>query len=630
MLAGLKQAIHISCSFHRHLTLDANFKWQMTLEIQFACPSAKNCDSRKSSSQKLKTEQLFEECRVERAVQLERSSYTNGKNFWFAAKYDIYIFAHWSSHCRCVICDYFVLAGEPTAITCPIITLPVLHSDYNLTWYKNGSATPVTTERDARIHQREGLLWFIPAMLEDSGHYECNVRSLNHSNKKTINLTVFKNDNGLCFNGKMKFEQKVMSTNTGKIICPDLEQFKDEENTQPEVHWYKECKPGFLEDKRLILAEGENAVLIRNVTVQDRGNYTCHMHFKEKPLQMQPEFIYPRNNTIEVELGSHVVMECNISSGINGLIPFWQVNDEDVDIFDKTYREQFYEEGMPHGLAVSGTKFNISKVKEKDYAHKFFCHFIYGSQQFTAYIKLEYPARNIQGYLIGGGVSLIFKIDIVLWYRDSCHPFLGKKDEKIYDAYVLYPKNRESCLYSSDIFALKILPEVLERQCGYNLFILGRDDLPGEAVISVADEKIRQSRRVIIVLVPEPSCYSILEDESEKQLAMHSALIQEGIKVKFQYEGNDTNYACDITLRKDKSPCVTASVCYRPGEKGKNEGKFRQVSRTNENIDMKATANPLASSLHGSNYCHTLASPFSNISVTVWGGQTKQPKQPTE
>ncbi|XP_039246506.1 interleukin-1 receptor type 1 isoform X3 [Pipra filicauda] len=430
---------------------------------------------------------------------------------------------------ECVLCDYFVLVGEPTAITCPIITLPVLHSNYNLTWYKSTGATPVTTETNARIHQREGLLWFIPAMLEDSGLYECGVRSLNHSNKKTINLTVFKNDNGFCFNGKMKFEQKVMSTNTGKIICPDLEQFKDEDNNQPEVHWYKECKSGFLEDKRLLLAEGENAVLIRNVTVQDRGNYTCRMVYtymgkqynvsrtislevKEKPPQIKPEFIYPKNNTIEVELGSHVVMECNISSGINGLIPFWQVNDEDVDIFDKTYREQFYEEGLPHGLAVSGTKFNISKVKTKDYAHKFFCHFIYGSQQFTAYIKLERPARNIQGYLIGGGVSLvflvcftlfiykIFKIDIVLWYRDSCHPFLGKK-------------------------------EVLERQCGYNLFIFGRDDLPGEAVISVADEKIRQSRRVIIVLVPEPSCYSILEDVSEKQLAMYNALIQDGIKV---------------------------------------------------------------------------------------------------
>uniref|UniRef100_A0A8C0FKT8 IL1R1 protein n=1 Tax=Bubo bubo TaxID=30461 RepID=A0A8C0FKT8_BUBBB len=443
---------------------------------------------------------------------------------------------------ECIICDYFVLVGEPIAVSCPIITLPVLHSDYNLTWYKNGSTTPVTTERDVRIHQREGLLWFIPAMLEDAGLYECDVRSLNHSNKKTINLTVFKNDNGLCFNGKMKFEQKVMSTNTGKIICPDLEHFKDEDNNQPEVHWYKECKPGFLEDKRLILAEGENAVLIHNVTLQDRGNYTCRMVYtymgkqynvsrtvslevKEGPLQMRPEFIYPKNNTIEVELGKEHV---NISLQVFPFYPFF--NDR---------------EGMPHGLAVSGTKFNISKVKVKDYAHKFFCHFIYGSQQFTAYIKLERPAQNIQGYLIGGGVSLvflvfftlfiykIFKIDIVLWYRDSCHPFLGKKvsDGKIYDAYVLYPKNRESCLYSSDIFALKILPEVLEGQCGYNLFIFGRDDLPGEAVISIADEKIHQSRRVIIVLVPEPSCYSILEDVSEKHLAMYNALIQDGIKV---------------------------------------------------------------------------------------------------
>lgn len=36
----------------------------------------------------------------------------------------------------------------------------------------------------------------------------------------------------------MKFEQKVTSANIGKIICPDLEHFKDEDN-QPEVHWYK-------------------------------------------------------------------------------------------------------------------------------------------------------------------------------------------------------------------------------------------------------------------------------------------------------------------------------------------------------------------------------------------------------
>jgi len=53
---------------------------------------------------------------------------------------------------------------------------------------------------------------------------------------------------------------------------------------------------------------------------------------------------------------------------------------------------------MPHGIPVSGTKFNISEVKVQDYAYKFFCHFIYGSQQFTAYIKLERPGKRPRLY----------------------------------------------------------------------------------------------------------------------------------------------------------------------------------------------------------------------------------------
>lgn len=51
---------------------------------------------------------------------------------------------------------------------------------------------------------------------------------------------------------------------------------------------------------------------------------------------------------------------------------------------------------------------------------------------------------------------------------------LTVSDGKIYDAYVLYPKN---C--TPDSFVLNVLPDVLEKQCGYSLFIFGRDDLPG-------------------------------------------------------------------------------------------------------------------------------------------------------
>lgn len=57
-------------------------------------------------------------------------------------------------------------------------------------------------------------------------------------------------------------------------------------------------------------------------------------------------------------------------------------------------------------------------------------------------------------------------------------------DGKVYDAYVLYTKSsgRES-FYHLETFVHRILPDILEQQCGYNLFILGRDDLPGEGML---------------------------------------------------------------------------------------------------------------------------------------------------
>ena len=59
-------------------------------------------------------------------------------------------------------------------------------------------------------------------------------------------------------------------------------------------------------------------------------------------------------------------------------------------------------------------------------------------------------------------------------------------DGKLYDAYVLYPKpQRESQSHDVDTLVLKILPEVLEKQCGYKLFIFGRDELPGQGMFSV-------------------------------------------------------------------------------------------------------------------------------------------------
>lgn len=56
-------------------------------------------------------------------------------------------------------------------------------------------------------------------------------------------------------------------------------------------------------------------------------------------------------------------------------------------------------------------------------------------------------------------------------------------DGKLYDAYVLYPKMPKGCQsHDVDTLVLKVLPEVLERQCGYKLFIFGRDEFPGQGM----------------------------------------------------------------------------------------------------------------------------------------------------
>lgn len=49
-------------------------------------------------------------------------------------------------------------------------------------------------------------------------------------------------------------------------------------------------------------------------------------------------------------------------------------------------------------------------------------------------------------------------------------------------------------------------------------------------MVSVADETLKQSRRLMIILGSETSC-CLLEDTSEQQLAMYNALICDGIQV---------------------------------------------------------------------------------------------------
>ncbi|XP_077199669.1 interleukin-1 receptor type 1 [Paroedura picta] len=467
--------------------------------------------------------------------------------FWLAC----WISLAYSLHNRSRIV-VLVPVGEAVALSCPLFSQ---QSNGNVTWYINGSVIPLMADNYSRIHQQRNLLWLIPAKTEDSGFYECQIGNTERDGKE---LQVFENDDDLCFNNNVTYPQKLPLESNGYLVCPDLEYFESE-NSPLVLQWSKACSPGLFEDTRFHALA--HSLLINNVTERDKGTYVCQTTYTYTGKQYNvsraislmtyaspqkiPQIIYPQNNTIEVEPGSKVLIECNASGDTDDIFIAWMVNGTDIEDFDETLTVEPYAHESLSGKWIVGAKFNMSVEKKQDYL-TFLC-FVWTPtfKGATVYIMLQRPTKNIQGYLIGGLVSpilvilaavlsyKIFKVDIVLWYRQSCQLLFRKEvsDGKLYDAYVVYPSNVANCMYSSDIFVLKVLPEVLERQCGYNLFICGRDDLPGQAVLSVVDEAVRLSRRVIIVLVPDSYSNKVQRDNTEQQIAMYNALIQDEIKV---------------------------------------------------------------------------------------------------
>ncbi|NWU11941.1 ILRL2 protein, partial [Cephalopterus ornatus] len=453
--------------------------------------------------------------------------------------------------------------GQPLAINCsPEKSLK--SGNYNLTWYRVGNQTAVPRDKLSRVHQQKNLIWFLPAVLEDSGDYECVIRNLTSCKKMCTKVTVFEKIDGLCLNEKFAVEEVIFTSSSAKVVCPHLDYFRNEKDIQP-VRWYKDCQ--LLEGKRFAFSNSD--LIIFNVTVHDQGNYTCETtcNYNGKQYNISrdvslivevsqpkkpPEISYPRNNSIEVELGSQVTVDCN-TTGADGYEVFWTGNGVYIDVFymSRIFASPCEEETSNDGRPMHSVKLIISEVSSEDYEQPFVCQASNAFGQVASYIILKHRVPDTQRWLTGGLVSLLvltfiiliiyktFKIDLVLWYRNSVCALTSKEemfmfvlDGKTYDAYVLYAKSSEGrSFYCLETFVRRILPDVLEKQCGYNLFIFGRDDLPGEAVVTVADETLKQSRRLMIILGSETSSCCLLEDTSEQQLAMYNALIRDGIQV---------------------------------------------------------------------------------------------------
>uniref|UniRef100_A0A1A8MS09 Interleukin 1 receptor accessory protein-like 1 n=1 Tax=Nothobranchius pienaari TaxID=704102 RepID=A0A1A8MS09_9TELE len=334
-------------------------------------------------------------------------------------------------------------------------------------WYKSAGhgdfEDPISFD-GTRTSKEEDAIWFRPAELGDVGFYSCVLRNSTYCMKVSMSLTVAENDTELCYNSKMRFFEKAELSKSKEITCPNIEDYV-QPGVEPEIVWYKECKP---KQWRQTIERRRDILSIQEVREDDIGNYTCELPFGNfvvrrttelsvtAPLtDKPPKILFPSESqmsVMEMALGSPVNLTCRAFFGYSGdasPLIYWMKGDKFIEDLDE------------------------ERVQETD-------------------IKTIREHR--------GGLQIM---------------------NKDYDAYLSYtkvdPDQWSQETREEERFALEILPDVLEKHYGYKLFIPDRDLIPtgsltnehyqddtrlfGAYIEDVA-RCVDQSKRLIIVMTP--------------------------------------------------------------------------------------------------------------------------------
>ncbi|XP_075594832.1 interleukin-18 receptor 1 isoform X3 [Balearica regulorum gibbericeps] len=429
---------------------------------------------------------------------------------------------------------------------------------YTVNWYKeNAGKQQLIKETHGNVSQRD-FLEFWPAELSDSGNY-----SVTHSNGKqnfTIQkwtLNVLERNKSSCFN-KNHLTTEVKNAGTGHSLkCSDLSV-----NENDSITWYKDCKN--------YENETERELDFKTLTVQHSGIYTCKILIshegkiyhstntikliveEDAPESVTLEIV-GRDEEIETEIGNEEILNCT------GFLGYYM--QEDVSLYwliNQTFPEKCT--GIPENepsiceeefkRLQLGNKFyvtrllRIKRVTFEDMHHNFTCMLQADERTQIKTVKLKKRnTRDLPVHIFTTGmvlavlfpcvavaavfVCVMFRVDLVLFYRNICKRDETAGDGKEYDAFVSYLKDCVSPIEEEREFALKILPMILEQKFGYKLCIFERDVSPG-GVVDDIHSFIDKSRRLIIIL-----SQNYISDRAiyELESGLHKALVERKIKI---------------------------------------------------------------------------------------------------
>ncbi|XP_043926891.1 interleukin-1 receptor type 2-like [Protopterus annectens] len=258
--------------------------------------------------------------------------------------------------------NHYVFHGEAAALRCPSFSHLNLEFStatklsMNLTWHWNGSSKIETT---SRVLANEKSLYFFPVALTDSGRYNCILRNSSFCIEVSMSLIVYERNPRT---GKdLAYEQTASLTATGKIVCPDLDEFASSQIL--DLKWKKDAVSLLCDGTKFNYIKGTTGLFIQNVCLADAGYYTCEMtvtrnnsHYKVSRVihlitreqhRNTPVIIYPTMNPVAATLGSKLIIPCKAFIGFHNesiVQMWWMANENFIEDFVDDGR---IEEGEP-------------------------------------------------------------------------------------------------------------------------------------------------------------------------------------------------------------------------------------------------------------------------------------------
>ncbi|XP_068593087.1 LOW QUALITY PROTEIN: interleukin-1 receptor-like 1 [Cebidichthys violaceus] len=455
----------------------------------------------------------------------------------------------------------------------------------HVTWSRGGARGP---RLPAGVEVRDGLLWFLPVQMSHDGTYTCEKRysgalplnSRSGSSNVTFGVSVSR---GKCPDPP---ENKSITLGVSEgISCKQTEIFKL--NTTRNVRWMKDCRP-----MDHISVEQSGLMRMSAASQKDAGMYTClvdvsvdgrtytaarsiRLTVKNITVIPEPEVVYPQQEVVVVEEGMSATLECLAYIGYSEdseALMYWTVDKNDSDDLEEL--EDSWNFKHDRGQVYGQSNLSISKVRRHFLNVPISC-FVSNSAGRKAGIVwlrevrlLLSPADHSALYtgvalclsaslavLLLAAAVLVFKVDLVLAHRTLLKHFSKQDpDGKLYDAYVSFlPPDALSSAEMASL-ALQILPEKLETQHGYSLYIRGRDDCPGEAMHDVIAATVRKCRRLIIILSPGVKSTKTEEEVPlrdnvnqlcyEQKVGLYDALTQNEPRVILVEIDGPVDYSC--------------------------------------------------------------------------------------